>query len=567
MRRIGLFALALSLVVPAGMAPAAAPPAPRIDALSIPGTPAFTAIAKDVLKTESAIWPDFASGNGLIDDARSVPSYTPEALATLHGRLQTDLARLRAMPWRRWSVDRQIDFRWTYAVAETLDRHLMVERMYLHRPGEWLETTANNLVAILTWAPDRLDVLGEVTGRIPAMVAEMQRICVRPTNRDVAISADLCEGLIALLKANPAIAHRDEAIAALTSYWNHVTSLSGLSEFEVIGSTNYAWRLRHAELLDWTPDQLLAKAQAELAKVEADLASLTPKMGSKPTLDEAQERLAHTLDQRSLLELYDHIQIENRTAIEKAGFVTIPSGVGPIHARVTPDPVVPLTGDGGSMNPPPPMLPSNVGWWNVEHFNASDSVSAREDVVRESVDFKLNGMGPYAAHEGLPGHHLQLSIARLNPDPLRSLLSDSVQNEGWALYAEQLFWEQGGLGDSVAAHINTLRSWQHRIRRVIYDVNVETGRWTLQQAADWKHHAKPGTGEIDPDLLRSINWPTQLIAYFSGKEQILAMKTACRKKWGKGFSERRFNDELLAVGSVPFAFARAKLLGEPVPGI
>jgi uncharacterized protein (DUF885 family) len=175
-------------------------------------------------------------------------------------------------------------------------------------------------------------------------------------------------------------------------------------------------------------------------------------------------------------------------------------------------------------------------------------------------------MGPYAAHEGMPGHFLQLSVARLNPDPLRNLFADPVQNEGWALYAEQEMWEQGGLGDSVAAHVATLDSWRFRVRRVFYDVNVETGKWTLQQAADYRARTAAGKTTPDAEVLRSINWPAQLICYFAGKQQILALKADYRRKLGAAYSERRFNDELLALGSVPYVFARARMLGEPVPG-
>jgi uncharacterized protein (DUF885 family) len=99
----------------------------------------------------------------------------------------------------------------------------------------------------------------------------------------------------------------------------------------------------------------------------------------------------------------------------------------------------------------------------------------------------------------------------------------------------------------------------------VYDVNVETSVWSLQQAADWKHATRPGKGTIDPDVQRSINWPAQLIGYFSGREEILALKDAYKKKVGRAYSERTFNDELLALGSVPYVFARAKMLGEPVP--
>jgi len=300
--------------------------------------------------------------------------------------------------------------------------------------------------------------------------------------------------------------------------------------------------------------------------VDAQIAALSPRLPGSAPLAPALVKQAEALDQAALLALYDHIQVDYRAAIEKAGFVTIPAGVGPVRARVTPDAMVPLTGDGGSMNPPPPFIADATGWWNVEHFDAKMPLSEREGAIRDGALYRLNDMGPYAAHEGLPGHHLQLSVARLNPDPLRSLFQDPVENEGWALYAEQEMWEQGGFGRAAETRVAVLKSWRSRIRRVVYDVRMETGAWTLQQGADWRAQTAPGKTPLSPEILRAVNWPAQLICYFAGKEQILALKRDAKAKWGAGYSERRFNDELLAMGSVPFVFARAKLLGEPVPG-
>ena len=101
-----------------------------------------------------------------------------------------------------------------------------------------------------------------------------------------------------------------------------------------------------------------------------------------------------------------------------------------------------------------------------------------------------------------------------------------------------------------------------------YDVNIETGTWSLQQAADWKHQ-KPGA-PLDEDLLRSINWPTQLICYFAGKSQILELREAVRARAvaaGQPFDERAFHDAFLREGSIPVALTRAKMLGEPIPGL
>ncbi len=548
-----------------GYAQSAAPVAsrPTIATLVFPGEQRYVAVARDVLLVQSDFTPDFASQSGLIDDALHLPSFAPSHVAALSARLHRDMAALKRLPWRRYDVDQQIDVRWVYANAARIERQLNVEKLYLHRPGAWLETTANDYIAILTYAPERHDAMAAITAQIPAMVLEMRRIC-QPTSTDAAIAVGLIDGLVAMLKTEQDPAAQD-AIAALNGYRQYLTDGDFKPSYLVIGAQNYAWDLQHASLLPWTPEGLRAEAEHELTRVDHELAPLQAMLPPKEPLPPELEQQAEDLDQARLLRDYDEIQIQNRAAIEKAGFVTVPDGVGPIRARVTPDAMVPLTGDGGSMNPPPPFIDSNVGWWNVEHFDPAMSLADREDLIRRAVLFRESGMGSYAAHEGLPGHHLQLSIARLNPDPVRSLFQDSVQNEGWALYAEDEMWQNGGLGDSVQAHVGSLRSWRFRIRRVIYDVNVETGRWSLQQAADWRSDAAPGQGKIDPDLLRSINWPTQLICYFAGREQIMALKSEFKKKLGAQYSERRFNDELLALGSVPYVFARAKMLGEPVP--
>ena len=361
----------------------------------------------------------------------------------------------------------------------------------------------------------------------------------------------------------------EAAQAALLRYRGTLTSLKDATESEVVGEANYAWRLRHAVLLPWSPLELRALAERRLAEVDAELARLAPRLPQPPRFDQplpaAMERQAAALTQASLLALYDGIQQRLRAHIEATGFITIPPGVGPVKARVTPDAMVPLTGDGGSMNPPPPFIADDTGWWNVEHFNDAMPLPQRRQQVWTALQAEQVGMGPYAVHEGLPGHHLQLAIARLNRNPLRNVFADVVQNEGWALYAEQLMWEQGGLGPTPQAQAAMLRSWRARIRRVVYDVNVATGRWTLQQAADWRAQAAPGQARLDPEIQRTVNWPSQLMSYFAGKEQILALKADCRQRWGASFSERRFNDELLALGSVPYVFARSRLLGEPVP--
>jgi len=545
---------------PAPAAPAAAPP--RLATLPVPGPRAFAAVARDVIDAVFAMDPSYASGAGLFDDAVRVPSYTPAATAALHRRLTGDLAKLRrlhSMGGQKWDVDLQIDARWIFAQAELVDHVMTVEKLYERRPGQWLEPTANNLIALESYAPDRPELVTAVLDKVPGMIAEMRGLLTQPTKRDLETGIRLAAALETTARAHGHTA----AAEALAAWQADAAKLTPAAEFGVVGADTYTWRYAHAMLLPWSPDELLAKAQAELTRVDAEIATIPAP--SPPTPTETQLVRARALDQASLLALYDSIEAANREATIRGGWVTIPDAAGPIRSRPTPAAMIPLTGDGGSMNPPPTYATSTIGWWNVEHFDSAMTETDRVETIVGSENFLENGMGTYSAHEGWPGHHLQLSVARLNPDPIRSILPDCTQNEGWALYAEQAFSEHGGLGHSDGARRTLLGSYRARIARVVYDVNIERGTWTLQQAADFKYRKPPGEGHVDEDLLRSINWPTQLVCYYAGKQQILELKAEAQAKLGPAFDERVFHDTLLQAGSIPYALVHAKVLGEAVP--
>jgi hypothetical protein len=423
----------------------------------------------------------------------------------------------------------------------------------------------------VTYAPERADLRLRLARGIPGMLFEMRAVAVEPTTRDLTTARGVSDGILATLRGDPAGSDRDAAIAALSAYVGELGTRQGLREFEIIGREHYEARLRRALLLPWDGDQLLARANAELVGTDSAMAVIKSRISpdadvpAAPAPTPEQRVLAENLDQAKLLALYDEVARTERAFLDTTALVTVPAAVGPIHARPTPEAMIPLTGDGGSMNPPPPIGRSNVGWWNVEHMDTTWTLDQKAGRIAATQGFRVSWMGPYAAHEGVPGHHLQLSICRLNPNPIRWILQDNCLVEGWAMYAEEVFWRAGGLGDSPVASYRALASWRARIRRVVYDVNIERGDWTLQQAADYKRDTAPGKGRIDEDIMRSIHWPAQLIAYFTGKMQLMDLRRAYREKLGASYSDRAFNDAVLAEGSIPVALIRAKLLGEAVP--
>ncbi len=553
--------LALTALVLLSAAP---PDVARLATLPIPGDARFVAAAREVVDVAFALDPSAAAGAGLYEDALRVPSFDPRSVEQQVGRLDAALKVLRALPWREWPVDRQVDFRWMYLNAEAARHQLVVERLFERRPAAWLEPYANTLIAFETYAPEVPRYRSVLWQKLPALLGEVRRVATQVTRRDLDTARKLTAALLQMAQGSP---EAREAQKALAAYAEELAQQKPAQEFQVVGSEAYAWRYRHAMLLPWTPASLLETAQRELATVEARIAQLKPKLKPKAEATAAQKKQAEALTAEGLLRLYDDVTASLRKATLAGKFVTVVPGVGPLRARQTPEAVVPLSGDGGSMNPPPPFAAFDVGYWNVERFAATWSPELRLETVVDAQAFRENSMGPYAAHEGFPGHHLQLAIARLNKNPLRSLLADPGLTEGWALYIEEVLWKHGGLGGTVEAEVAMLKSLRYRIARVVYDVKIETGEWTLQQAAEFKFRNDPKKVTVDEDLLRSIQWPSQLVTYYAGRSQLRALREEYRQRKGAKYSERAFHDAVLAEGSIPVALIRAKLLGEPVPDI
>jgi hypothetical protein len=530
-----------------------------VSTLAIPGPPPFVRVARASVDAIFAVDPSYASGAGLFDDAVRVPHLGPTDVEAQLARIGQLQAALRRLPWKKLDKNVQIDARMLYAALEGVRRQLDVERLYTRRPGAWLEPTANNLLALATYAADRPELQDRVLDQVPAMLDEVRAVATSPTQRDL----HTARGLVTAISGFAEDRGKADVLTALRAFDAELAAHRPARDFAVVGEEAYDARLRDVLLLPWTHETLRAHAEAELATLDQRIRTLQAWQRPEPTPDVLDA--ARTMTRESMLALYDTIEEANRAATEAGGWVTIPAAVGPVRARETPDALVPLTGDGGSMNPPPTFIQSNVSWWNVQHFKEAWSVDERLAILSDALGYLENGMGPYAAHEGFPGHHLQLAIARLNPDPLRSILPDPVLNEGWGLYSETVFWQHGGLGDTPAAELSVMRSYRHRIRRVVYDTNIETGVWDLQAAADYKYGAAPGEAPIDEELMRSINWPTQLVCYYAGRTQLVELHDAYKAKKGSDYSERAFHDAVLAEGSIPIALIRAAVLDEEVP--
>ena len=165
-----------------------------------------------------------------------------------------------------------------------------------------------------------------------------------------------------------------------------------------------------------------------------------------------------------------------------------------------------------------------------------------------------------ALHEGYPGHHLQLGHANRSGSRLRRIVHSDVFAEGWALYCEELMWEQGYFTADPLTRLFQLRDLLFRACRVVLDASLHSGRMTPPQAVDYLvEQAMLDRTLAASEVSRYCTTPTQPMSYLVGKLQILELRSEAQQKLGARFLLHDFHAALLASGTIPPALVREEL--------
>jgi uncharacterized protein (DUF885 family) len=166
-----------------------------------------------------------------------------------------------------------------------------------------------------------------------------------------------------------------------------------------------------------------------------------------------------------------------------------------------------------------------------------------------------------AYHEGIPGHHMQLSVQQqLTGLPKFRLhgLGFNAYIEGWALYSEQLGKEVGFYNDPVSDY-GRLSSELFRAVRLVVDTGIHSKGWTRDQVVDFFRKS----GAVDEPTLqtetdRYISWPAQALSYKLGQLKIRELRERAQKELGPKFDIRTFHDEMLDGGTLPLDLLEAR---------
>jgi uncharacterized protein (DUF885 family) len=212
----------------------------------------------------------------------------------------------------------------------------------------------------------------------------------------------------------------------------------------------------------------------------------------------------------------------------------------------------------------------------IEEFQEKNDAAARyfqppTDLARPGV-YYINtykpesrprfSMASLAAHEGVPGHHLQIALALENAGlpQFRRSAGFTAYIEGWALYAERLGDEMGLYPDDLS-RLGMLSDQALRAARLVVDTGIHAKDWPRDRAIEFMRSNTPmSQEEIEAEVDRYTVWPGQALAYKVGQREIMALRDEARSRTGRRFDIKAFHDAVLRHGPLPLPVLRESVL-------
>ena len=304
------------------------------------------------------------------------------------------------------------------------------------------------------------------------------------------------------------------------------------------GGERYRYEVKVMTTTDLTPEEIHQIGLKQVAETEAEMLALAHKLGFNDlaSLNEhiKNDRKFYATSGEQVLDLYTRYTRQMEKQLPKL-FGRLPQNklevipMDPFRSRnAVPADYMPGAQDGSR----PGHI--NVNEWDPEH---------RLTLNIEAI----------AYHEGVPGHHLQISIGQELKDlpAFRKNGDYTAFIEGWALYSERLGKEIGFYEDPYSDY-GRLENEMWRAIRLVIDTGVHEKHWSREQMVDFFHcYTAMDEPNVQTEVDRYIAWPGQALAYKLGQLEILRLREQARQKLGSKFDLRAFHDEVVGSGPLP----------------
>jgi uncharacterized protein (DUF885 family) len=529
----------------------------------------FVPMATSILDQVLALHPEAATelGDHRFDDR--LPDARPEALESERRTLEAGIVELDALDLDALLPDNRVD-------AEILGAALArgLYELDVLREHEWNPLVANPAGALYTllardFAPlgERLRSLAGRLAEVPGSL-EVARATLRAMPRvylETAIgqfagtAALITQEIDRALETEPAMRSEVDAVrpAALAAVEEHgrwladrLAGLEGPGPDPRIGPEKFARKLASTLDAAASSDEILARAQAELARIEEDIEATAARLdggrGGPENVRRVLDRLAEDRpDDATILDLCRR-SLEGATEfVRQHDLITVYDD--PIEIIEMPEFNRGVAS--AYCDPPGPLEPAPLPTFFAVSPTPADWPPERvESFYREYNAHMIHNL---TIHEAMPGHALQLAHARRfsGPTRVRDALLSGPLVEGWAVYAERVAADHGYRGDVL--RMQQLKMQLRMTINAILDARVHAHGMTEDEAMRLMlERGHQEEGEAAGKWRRALLSSTQLSTYFVGYVEVsdLAADLAAASP---SLRPRALHDQMLAHGSPP----------------
>ena len=410
----------------------------------------------------------------------------------------------------------------------------------------------------------RLEDIPEFLDDLKASLEEPVRVFVETALRMTEGGRLLIKEMAAALGAQAPMhstrlsAAATQASAALLAFDSNLERwLEMGTEHFAIGEEAFNFLLHYQHALRDTAPELWRYGLRLKEEVEADLVRLATRLDGKPWPELVDKLRADHPTPAELVDAYAKEMARARDFVAEKALAPIPKApLGVIPTPAFMRPVIPYA----AYDSPGAYSRNRNGWFYVTVPDARLPKEQQERILRDHCRYELAAT---ALHEGYPGHHLQLVIAKELPSHVRKNLWTPLTVEGWALYCEDMMGEEGFYASDQELFFQRVHLlW--RAMRILLDVGLHTRGMTREQAVDQmvnELHVERGNAEAE--VRRYCAWPAYQLCYAVGRRELLRLRDDFRKARGDHFSLRAFHDAVLPYGGLPVTLIRWGLgLGE-----
>jgi uncharacterized protein (DUF885 family) len=588
-----------ALLATAALVTASAPlVAARSEAPASPGEAAFARLSARYIEGLAKLSPTYATtlGDHRYDD--QLPDVSAKGRAAGLAFDHEMLAGLARIDRKKLSPDSQVD-------AALLENAVRYDIWQTNTLQSWAwDTSGYNDIAggslyglaardFAPWA-QRLKAATARMEKIPALLAETRRQIVpsrvpeiyaqtlqKQNGGTVDIAADMLAPHKSELSAADA-ARFDAALGGLRvavaehQKWIDTVLVPAAHASGRLGATLYDQKMRFALQSNLTRGEIKARATRAVTDIRAEMYRLArqalagkpgaPDMPDNPTADQQQRGIEAAL-------ALSYAQRPDRTQLMQRATASLTQITDFVRARdlvTMPDaPVKIITmpkfqqGFSVAYDDAPGALEKGLD----NFFAVSPVPDDWTDAQATSFLSEYNNYMIYdlAVHEAMPGHYLQLFHSNQNPSVLRAVLGSGPFVEGWAVYAEGMIADADFLDGDPLFKITVLKMRLRSVTNSLLDIGIQTEGMTREQAMQlMTHTAFQQEREASGKWIRANLSQTQLLSYFTGYAEHMALREEARKRQGAAFNLKSYNDAVLAHGSPPAKYVRELMFGLPI---